>query len=246
VVKSPNAPLYFFAVRVILSLCALYGVIGFMVCIRNNLYVIRAPEIVLFTVTPVFATNPIGVIFPSLDFLTKPSAVFLLSAYRFVTLSIISTTLAYKRTTLEVALVAMVLLYGIVEFCAGLPLPLADLTSHLLTYLHWGYAGSVFGLMIYALNVSSGSERFLLISHSPFIVACLSMTLLSEVYLKQSQNYPAYSILLYIASHIFSAVIFLFLQNSSVLGYENMVAHEQIVLDLMVNEEEELPAPMQD
>jgi hypothetical protein len=234
----PDSAVFPNAVRIGLSVCALYGLLGFVACMRKGIYRPGQGVLVLLATAAVLAPNPISIVVPSLDFFTVPLKVSFLMIYRSMTLGMICDRIGYSGTASDVVESGIVLCYLVLESWVGLGFPAEELGASLLSGFHVIYAVMIFGLVLWAVKASSEHLRLQVIGHGVLLVICAAMAVVSEVILGEAKSDSTKSLLLYLGSHVLSSIVFLFLQYSPVAGYQNIATKEPVMLDIGLGEED--------
>jgi hypothetical protein len=225
-------------VRLILSGCALYAFIRFVFFLKTGVYSHFQYISVVLGIGAIFATNPLSALCPGklTNFLSPLFLALFLSVFRFFVIHFCDSIMSQQRRSRVVLFyLPMIIIYGVIEACANYSHCSIDsllihsspadkgLSEKLLEICHIIYAIVIVVALVLAVR-KAGAQLFRVAAFGIFAFATVVSTIITEVLIKrfETAKVSIFSILLYHSSHVLAAIVYLFLQHSVALEYENM------------------------
>jgi hypothetical protein len=207
-------------IRVVLCLSAAYTFAGFVFSLKSERPSQFQFASIILGVATVFATNPIGLLLPgSWDSLIEIFTIPLfLGTFRWFVFFLLDSSIHDDDTLFKSwsrFYIPFIVIYSFLEMLAGLqPRPFI---STALAAFHEVYTGATIVLLGAAFLLTVDQVHFRVVAFSPFILTTTVMTVISEVLLPRFAlaKESSLPLLLYLATHIFTSIVFLFFHHTS-------------------------------
>ncbi|OHT00549.1 hypothetical protein TRFO_07865 [Tritrichomonas foetus] len=229
---DPNLSKFMNTMKLLLSSCALYALIGFLISLRNTVKFCTIQIFCIFLGIAAFvSTNPLSVLINknSINELSPFLCSLLMFVFRFFVLYLIDSILNNResiKSKFSMVYIPFLILYFILEMEVSSNLyhftsekdSSSDLsfTEKLLISYHLVFCLFVLSLLIHLYLKTDGKDHFKVIVYSTFILPAVATTLITEVFLASTKATHTASIqlMVYVSTHVLVSIVFLFLHHT--------------------------------